>query len=111
MNAIPPPVYCRNKVVAAALLLFGLISTSRAGITITAPSVSEAPLYWSGTNCRIYVEAQATGNDSIGHFKLTLENGGLKMVYNPAYNLPADVKALGDATVKGIIDGSIKTGK
>jgi basic membrane protein A and related proteins len=41
---------------------------------------------------------------------LTLKNGGLKMLYNPSYNLPADVKALADTTVQGLIDGSIKTG-
>lgn len=43
-------------------------------------------------------------------FTLTLKNGGLKMVYNPAYKMPDDVKALADKTVKGIIDGSITTG-
>ena len=53
----------------------------------------------------------ASGKRGGSVYKLTLENGGLKMVYNPEYPSPADVKALGDATVKGIIDGSIKTGK
>lgn len=43
-------------------------------------------------------------------FTLTLENAGLKMVNNPAFKLPDDVKALQDKTIKGIIDGSIKTG-
>jgi basic membrane protein A len=43
-------------------------------------------------------------------FTLTLKNGGLKMVYNPAYKLPDDVKALADQTIQGIIDGSIQTG-
>ena len=51
---------------------------------------------------------------SMGHvadiFTLTLKNGGLKMVYNPAYKLPDDVKALADKTVSGLMDGSIKTG-
>lgn len=51
-----------------------LTTASQAGITITAPSVSEEPLYWCGTNCRVYVEAQATGNSSISRTKLTLEN-------------------------------------
>jgi basic membrane protein A len=40
----------------------------------------------------------------------TLKNGGLKIVYNPAYKVPDDVKALADKTVQGLIDGSIKTG-
>jgi basic membrane lipoprotein Med (substrate-binding protein (PBP1-ABC) superfamily) len=40
-------------------------------------------------------------------FAATLENGGLKMEYNPDYDLPADVVTLADETVAGIIDGSI----
>jgi len=28
--------------------------------------------------------------------------------FNPAYNLPADVKTLADNTIKGIADGTIK---
>ncbi|MGB8648624.1 MAG: BMP family protein [Anaerolineae bacterium] len=43
-------------------------------------------------------------------YTMTLKNGGLKMTYNPAYTLPAEVKALADKTVQGLIDGSIKTG-
>ncbi len=43
-------------------------------------------------------------------YTMTLANGGLKMTYNPGYNLPADVKVLADKTVQGLIDGSIKTG-
>jgi len=40
----------------------------------------------------------------------TLANKVLVMQYNPDYSLPADVKALADKTVAGLIDGSIKTG-
>lgn len=40
-------------------------------------------------------------------YTLTLANGGLKISYNPDYSLPADVKAAGDAAIKGIQDGSI----
>ena len=40
-------------------------------------------------------------------FALTLANGGLKMDFNPDFDLPADVKALADQTVAGIVDGSI----
>ena len=43
-------------------------------------------------------------------YTMTLQNGGLKMVYNSGYALPADVKALADKTVAGLSDGSIKTG-
>ena len=40
-------------------------------------------------------------------YTLTLKNEGLKIAYNPGYSLPADVKAAGDAAVKGIVDGTI----
>lgn len=40
-------------------------------------------------------------------YTITLANGGLVMDYNAGYDLPADVKALADAAVQGIIDGSI----
>lgn len=40
-------------------------------------------------------------------YSLTLENGGLKVAYNPAYTLPASVKAAGDAAIKGIAGGKI----
>ena len=41
-------------------------------------------------------------------YVLHLNNNGLKVAYNPGYSLPADVKAAGDAAIKGISDGSIK---
>jgi basic membrane lipoprotein Med (substrate-binding protein (PBP1-ABC) superfamily) len=40
-------------------------------------------------------------------FSVTLANGGEVMVFNPDYNLPADVKAAADQTISGINDGSI----
>ncbi len=40
-------------------------------------------------------------------YALTLENGGLVMEYNDAFDLPADVKDLAEASVAGIIDGSV----
>lgn len=40
-------------------------------------------------------------------YVLELENDGLKMVFNPGYELPEDVKAAADAAIAGIIDGSI----
>jgi basic membrane lipoprotein Med (substrate-binding protein (PBP1-ABC) superfamily) len=41
-------------------------------------------------------------------YVLQLKNDGLKINYNSGYSLPADVKAAGDAAIKGIQDGSIK---
>ncbi len=40
-------------------------------------------------------------------YAVSLENGGLVMAFNPGYSLSAEVKALADATIQGIIDGSI----
>jgi len=40
-------------------------------------------------------------------YTLKLNNGGLKVAYNSAYNLPASVKAAGDAAIKGIASGKI----
>ena len=41
-------------------------------------------------------------------FVLGLKNGGLKMVYNPEYKLPAEVKAAGDKAIEDIKAGTIK---
>ncbi len=40
-------------------------------------------------------------------YKLTIKNGGLNMVYNPQFNLPADVKAAADKAIEGIKNGTI----
>ena len=40
-------------------------------------------------------------------FTINLSNGGEVIEFNPDYTLPAHAKALGDATIQGIIDGSI----
>jgi basic membrane protein A len=40
-------------------------------------------------------------------FTATLANGGEVMEFNPAYVLSAEVKALADSTIQGIIDGTI----
>ena len=43
-------------------------------------------------------------------FTITLANGGLSIAFNDGYGLPGDIRAIGEATVAGIIDGSIDTG-
>lgn len=43
-------------------------------------------------------------------YAISLENDGEVVEFNPAYNLPADVKTLAENTIAGIKDGSIKTG-
>lgn len=40
-------------------------------------------------------------------YLLNLKDGSLKIVYNPGYSLPADVKAAGDKAIKDIMEGTI----
>jgi len=40
-------------------------------------------------------------------YLITLENGGLEIAYNSAYDLPAEATAAAEAATAGIIDGSI----
>ena len=37
-----------------------------------------------------------------------LNNGGLKIIYNPAYKLPAAAKAAGDKAIKDITSGKLQ---
>ncbi len=41
-------------------------------------------------------------------FVLEFKNGGLKIIYNPGYQLPSDVKKAAEAAIEGIKNGSIK---
>jgi len=41
-------------------------------------------------------------------YVLTLANGGLRIEYNPAFGLPASVRAAGDAAEKAIAEGSLR---
>lgn len=41
-------------------------------------------------------------------FAINLANGGLKIQYNPGYEVPDEAKALADGAINGIVDGSIK---
>jgi basic membrane protein A len=54
------------------------------------------------------INDRKTGKLGGEKFVLQLSNGGLKMVYNPAYKLPPSVRAAGDKAIKGIASGSIK---
>ncbi len=40
-------------------------------------------------------------------YVIDLANGGEVIAFNPGYDLPGDVKKLGEDTIKGIVDGSI----
>ncbi|MEL7156993.1 MAG: BMP family ABC transporter substrate-binding protein, partial [Actinomycetota bacterium] len=55
---------------------------------------------------------EGIGSGTLGGevYILTLENGGLEIEYNDGFGLDAAIKDGADATVAGIIDGSIETG-
>ncbi|MDD2922778.1 MAG: BMP family protein [Anaerolineales bacterium] len=50
------------------------------------------------------IQSGTLGGES---FAINLKNNGEVMEYNPGYNLAPEVKALGDAAIQGIIDGTI----
>ena len=50
------------------------------------------------------IDAGVLGGEN---YFITLENGGLEIAYNDAYDLPAEAKEAADAAIAGIIDGSI----
>ena len=56
------------------------------------------------------IEAIDSGTLGGETYTLTFENEGLEMEYNDAYDLPDDVRTTADATVAGIVDGSVTTG-
>ncbi len=77
-----------------------------------APSIVVANQVYDWTVVLDEIISNVKGGKMGGEaFALTLANGGLLMEYNPDFDLPADVKALADETVQGIIDGSIVVGE
>src|SRR5512136_655552 len=62
---------------------------------------------WTGI-LKQMIESRKSGKLGGEAFTLQLKNGGLKMVFNPQYNLPADAKAAADKAIAGIKDGTIK---
>jgi basic membrane protein A len=43
-------------------------------------------------------------------YQITLENGGEVIEFNDAYELPDDVRQIGEDAIAGLEDGSIQTG-
>jgi len=76
--------------------------------TSLAPNivVANQVYHWEVMLKEIIVKVQAgtLGGES---FTINLANGGEVIEYNPAYDLPSNAKALGNATIKGIVDGTI----
>jgi basic membrane protein A len=62
---------------------------------------------WTGI-LKQMIENRKNGKLGGEAFTLQLKNGGLKMVFNPEYKLPADVKAAADKAIEGIKAGTIK---
>jgi basic membrane protein A len=54
------------------------------------------------------IASRAAGTLGGKTYKLQLTNDGLKIVYNPGYTLPADVKAAGDKAIADIKSGAVK---
>ncbi len=82
---------------------------TQASQTSLAPDVVVANQVYDFTGVVKDMIAKINGGVYGGEaYTITLANGGLVMDYNSAYDLPADVKALADETVAGIVDGSIE---
>jgi basic membrane protein A len=62
---------------------------------------------WTGMIRQIIANRKA-GKLGGEAYILTLANGGLKVAFNPGYNLPADVQTKADAVITGIKNGTIK---
>jgi len=62
---------------------------------------------WNGI-LKQMIDNRAKGKLGGEAFVLDLKNGGLKIVYNAQYNLPANVKTAAEKAVEGIKGGTIK---
>jgi basic membrane lipoprotein Med (substrate-binding protein (PBP1-ABC) superfamily) len=94
-----------DKAEEAGVLWFGTQSNQSS----LAPSivVSSQVYHWEvALNEMIRLIQSGTLGGST--FTANLSNGGEVIEFNPDYALSAEVKALADLTIKGIIDGSIK---
>jgi len=89
---------------AGNVLWFGTQSdqTSLAPNLVVASQVYD----WTGM-LKDMISKREAGTLGGSVYTLTLANNGLKLSYNSGYSLPADVKAAGDAAIKGIQDGTI----
>lgn len=56
------------------------------------------------------LDALADGTTGGEVYSLSFANGGLVMEYNDGFDLPDDIRTLGDETVEGLADGSVTTG-
>jgi basic membrane protein A len=76
--------------------------------TALAPDIVVATQVYDWTVALKDIIAKVKGGTLGGEaYSLTLANGGMKVVFNPAYKLPDDVKKAADDAIKGISDGTI----
>jgi hypothetical protein len=68
--------------------------------------VSSQVYDWSGVLQQIITEIRG-GRLGGATYTITLGNGGEKIVFNPAYSLPAGVKSAAERQIAGIQEGSI----
>jgi basic membrane protein A len=57
------------------------------------------------------IDLVQSGTYGAKSYRINLANGGEEIVFNPGFDLPAEVSDLADATIAGIIDGSIVVGE
>jgi len=81
---------------------------TQANQTSLAPSlvVASQVYHWEVIIEQMLAE-RAAGTVGGKAYEINLSNGGLVIEFNDGYALPADVRAQADATIQGIIDGSI----
>lgn len=93
-----------GKAEEAGALWFGTQSNQAS----LAPSIVVASqvYHWEGMLKDIIakIKAGTLGGES---YAANLENGGQVIEFNPEYALPAEVQALADTTIKGIMDGTV----
>lgn len=87
------------------VLWFG---TQQDQASLAAQNVVASQQYdWIGL-LKTMIENRKNGKLGGEAFVLELKNGGLKMVYNPGYQLPDDVKKAAETAIEGIKSGTIK---
>ena len=89
----------------AGVLWFG---TQQDQSSLAPASVVASQQYDWTVALKQIIENRKNGKLGGEAFNLNLKNDGLKMVYNPAYKLPDNVKAAAEKAIAGIKDGSIK---
>lgn len=78
--------------------------------TLAPDVVVASQVYHWEVVLRQILDLMAAGTLGGELFEINLANGGEVIEFNDGYALPDEVRQLGEATIAGIIDGSIETG-